>query len=385
MIESQIRTKKTKGSQKGRKKLMIMSAKKRGHNSSLDEALQHNTENCGILKFPDNIFLIIFSHLDTVSQISISKVCRKFHKICGDKTLLRTFDILDYPQCLKNLWKVSYNKLSQKTTSVHLKGSPQTVTRIMEKVTIPYMKDLYKRCPNLTKLSLHNFDLRELPLDFFPSNIEYLSLEQSMLGYQWFNGLISEVKFPFLKILNLDKCTKLSNSDLQSISYLQTLEEINLRNCYRISAKGIPAITRNLKHLKHINLSCCPAVNDVVLHYLSELNLTKLEMQYCHYISDAGIQNLFGNEMGQSLRHLDLYSCHELTDASLDILFGNSKSLKFLDIQECKKINTEKVDHIKAKNQNCLIRFALSPLIGSINCTNSAGGYVCERMNQNER
>ena len=84
-------------------------------------------------------------------------------------------------------------------------------------------------------------------------------------------------------------------------------------------------------------------------------------MQYCHYISDAGIQNLFGKEMGQSLRHLDLYSCHELTDASLDILFDNSKSLKFLDIQECNKINTKKVDHIKANYQNCLIRFTLSP------------------------
>jgi len=345
----------------------------------VDHAIKHNKTSCDVLKLPDNILLHIFSYMDSMSLVYVSKACRKWYEVSCDKSLTQTIDICSHPLTLKQLWKISHRKLCKNTVSIHFKGK-MSPTKIMEKITEAYFLDLLKRCPKLCRLSLQCFDLRELPLTLFPVHLEYLSLLESMLSMDWFVCLKTNFSLPLLKHIELEKCTKISNSDLESLSYLKNLEVLNLRNCYRISARSIPCLTKNLSSLNSMDLSCCPAVNDVVMHYLSTLNLINLKLRYCHLITNYGIQQLFSKNMGNSLKKLDLFSCHEISDGSLDVIYEHTLCLMFLDLGECHKLTKVRVNQLKLSLNNCQINFNITKHDTSTECLNQLDATVCSRI-----
>lgn len=320
-------------------------------------------EESTILKLPDVVLVMIFQNLDSLSLAYTSKVCRRWYNISQDKTLTCVFDLRMYPVTLKQLWKISQRKLTKSTHSVHIRGK-LSKNKGMEKLTQPLLKDLFlKRCNGINKLSFEYFDLQNIPLNSIVEHVSKdlisLSLSGSMLSLKWFEEFKHKITFPHLKLLNLDNCNKVSNADLESISYVSSLEKLILCNCYRISARGIPSIARNLTNLKYLDFSGCPGINDVALFHLSNLSLNDLLVKFCHNITDYGVGLLFkeSSRIRNSLRNLDLYSCHELTDKFLDTLLKiDTKNLIQLDIGGCNKLSREKINIFKDAWSHCNVK-----------------------------
>ena len=320
-------------------------------------------EKCALLKLPDVVLVMIFQNLDSLSLACASKVCRRWYNISQDNTLTSAFDLRMYPVTLNQLWKISRRKLTKSTTSVHVRGI-LSKNKEMERLTQPYLKDLFlKRCNGINNLSFEYFDLQNIPLNSIVEHVSRdlisLSLSGSLLPFKWFEGLKHEIRFPRLKVLNLDTCSKVSNADLESISYVNSLEKLILCNCHRISARGIPSIAKNLTNLKYLDFSGCTGINDVALFHLSNLSLNHLLVKFCHLISDYGVGLLFkeSSRIHFTLKELDLYSCHELTDKFLDnLLENNSKTLMKLDIGGCDKLSKEKIDHFKDEWSHCVVK-----------------------------
>lgn len=344
-------------------------------------------EKAQILQLSDVVLVMIFQNLDTFSQVIASKVCRKWYHISQDKTLVHSFDLRTYPVTLQQLWKISHRKLSKSTTSIHLRGKVSSKTKVMEKLTHAYLKDLFKRCGETNNLSLEYFDMLHIPLDLLADNLSpnlmSLSLSGSMLPLQWFEGFKQRVIFPNLKVLNLHSCSKVSNIDLESISYIGRLEKLILCNCYRISARGIPSIAKNLKNLKYLDVSRCPAMNDVSLFHISNLPLTELRTQFCHLITDNGVGFLFkeSSRTRTTLKRLNLYSCHELTNKCLEIIELEANNLLQLDIGGCAKISIQRVELFKETLLQCDVRNVFINAVGGDDCdSNETNHQSCSRL-----
>ena len=306
--------------------------------------------------------------------------CRKLYNLSHDKTLSSSLDLRSHPLTLQNLWKVLHRRLSANTNGVHVQGLSQRTNTTMEMLTVAFMNHLCGKCPDLSSLSLERFDLRDIPLEVFPHNLKRLSLRESMLTMGWFDCL----KFHFsldLTFLDLHSCSKISNNDLESLSYLKNVKTLILCNCYRISARGIPSITANMKKLKYVDLSGCPGVNNVVLFYLSKLRLEHLGLRFCHLITSAGLNQLFLHDVGRTLKSLDLYSCHELKNDALDVIAYHTTCLRLLDVGGCDQLTLEKVDQIKIKLENCKIKFQVASNDSHTSkCKNEINYNVCSRM-----
>merc|ERR1712080_169278 len=244
--------------------------------------------------------------------------------------------------------------------------------------TLCYLEMLKNKVPNIKVLTLENFDLRDIPLTSLPSNLKILSLYQSMLSMGWFDSLKYQNLLTNLNSLDLHCCSKIANNDLEALAYLENVTELNLSDCFRISARGIIGLTANLKHLKDVNFSGCPGVNNVVLHYLSNLPLKILKLRFCHLIDDHGIKQLFLLNVGKTLQTLDIYSCHEITDHTLEMILINTSCLRKLDIGACNKVTHKKVEFLKHQLVNCHIHFEIITIAKE--CDQATNGQICKAM-----
>ena len=339
------------------------------HPNNKAQAIQVNSsvltlENCksgknisSMTTIPDVVLVLIFQNLDTLSLINASKVCRRWYNASHDKSLIVSVDLRTCLLGLQQLWKVSHRKLSKDTKSFHFRGK-RGGNKVMEKLSLAYLQDLFNRCKDLEQLSVEQFDLREIPLEYLLQSpmLSSLSVRDSMLSMNWFSLLKEKNPLLHLKELNLHSCSKISNNDLEAISYLTSLEKLVLCNCHRISARGIPTIARNLRNLKHLDFTGCPAVNDVVLFHVSNLSLQTLSLSFCHLVTDYGIGQLFkGTGSSQTLEKLNLLSCHEITDKALDEIILHSKKLKELNISGCCKFTSAKIDQLGENLPSCNI------------------------------
>eukprot|EP00794_Sanderia_malayensis_P008077 gene8077-8941_t len=294
-----------------------------------------------IFQFPDNVMLTILGYLDTSSLVRASRVCKKWFSLSKDCSLWRKLDLRGRTKALtaKNLWKLSRAHFTAALRELHLRGSVGPSKAILDPITVPFLEHIKQQCPNLTCLTLENFDLRQssLNISLLPHQLTYLSLKDSMLSHGWFESLKNNTfNMDAIKVLDLSNCTVISNSDLEAFSYLRSLQTLLLYNCYRISARGIPTIAANLRSLSTLDVSCCPGINDVALHYFGRnlLSLKKLNLRFCHHITDGGITSLvYGT---REIEHLDIFSCHEVTNQSLKNIAQYSKKLKYLDVRSCK-------------------------------------------------
>ncbi len=320
--------------------------KRKVEETEADSCREDQIQTAEILRFPDNVMLKIFENLDTSSLVRASKVCKKWFLLTKDSSLWRKLDLRGRTKALsaKNLWKLSRAHFSAALRELHLRGSVGPSKAILDPITVPFLEHIKQQCPNLTSLTLENFDLRQnaLNISVLPAQLNYLSLKDSMLSHGWFESLKNNTfNMESIKVLDLSNCTVISNTDLEAFSYLRSLQTLLLYNCYRISARGIPTIAANLRSLSTLDVSCCPGINDVALHYFGRnlLSLKKLNLRFCHHITDGGITSLVYG--ARELEYLDIFSCHEVTNQSLKNIAQYSKKLKYLDLRGCKVTKEE--------------------------------------------
>lgn len=142
-----------------------------------------------------------------------------------------------------------------------------------------------------------------------------------------------------IKTLILNDCPRITNNFFSYIVHFHNLEKLSLRGCFRISDRGIDALT-SLKHLLHLDISVhatetasdspkseCPTVTNTALKTLARMTLLEtLEIEQCREITDEGILLL------ATLRNLTCLNLSDtgLTNRGLQILrhFLELKNLK---------------------------------------------------------
>lgn len=126
--------------------------------------------------------------------------------------------------------------------------------------------------------------------------------------------------FPNLKHLDLSHCENVTDAAIKILTPLN-LESLNLSGCDSITNEGLNEIGQNFKTLKNLNLSNLKKISSV--HFLSffmKSDVPKLEM-------------------------LELKSTHT-TDAVL-MKIGKIKSLKALNIYDCRGVSSEGLKYLK--------------------------------------
>lgn len=128
-----------------------------------------------------------------------------------------------------------------------------------------------------------------------------------------------------LETLKLCRCTKLTGANFGCLPATLTL--LDLSSC-NITDKALAQLV-HLTNLTSLDLSTV-MLTDVGLCALSSINLVNLSLEYCRYVTDAGLLLLGRNK---SLKRLTL-SSGSVTDAGL----AHLTSLTSLTLSSCSKI-----------------------------------------------
>lgn len=123
-----------------------------------------------------------------------------------------------------------------------------------------------------------------------------------------------------IKILNLNRCFRVSTNALNSISSLENLRSLSLSGCINITVSGASAIAKKCTSLKFLSLAHCGAcATDELIEQVcgSMRNLDNVILTECEKI---GRRSLAALSKCRSLRRLDLTYCTNVDDNALMIL-----------------------------------------------------------------
>jgi len=306
-----------------------------------------------ICRLPDNIMLLIFSYLDVKSLCAGSKVCRRWYHIGKDRSLWKIVDLRPWTLTLRTLWKVVRNRFSDSVVELKIKGFIGT-TKKNENISLSLLEEIKTKCPNLVNLTLCYCDLRNVEARCLPPSLKYLSLHHSIIPPGWFDSLNNVSILRHCEKLNLTYCTRLSDTDFQSITKLTTLKELNVSNCYRLTDNAIHLIASKLTNLITLDISNCTSVSDVGLHYIGRhlSKLHSLSLPGCGAVTDTGVGALVHNM--EDLEYLNLSNCLGISDTAVKIISQNCKKLKHLNIM-CTRISNEGLDVVRTLLPNCRV------------------------------
>jgi hypothetical protein len=143
-----------------------------------------------------------------------------------------------------------------------------------------------------------------------------------------------------LQRLSLKGCLLLRDEakELQVVATLMNLYALDLSETrignQALACLGSMALTR-------LKLQGCSLITDAGLRHLRGLPLILLNLHNCKEITDAGLAHL----RGLPLTHLDLGRCFRITDAGLRYLCG--LPLNVLNLHNCKEITDAGLAHLR--------------------------------------
>jgi Leucine-rich repeat (LRR) protein len=145
-------------------------------------------------------------------------------------------------------------------------------------------------------------------------------------------------KYPNLKILNLKKCSQITDEGLKEIAKLKNLMLLNLGYCNITSLEPLKDLTK----LTYLNLYDCYQIKyDGINHLKNLTNLTYLNLTYCPIVSYDQLKFIVENL--RNLTYLSLHLCHSITENGINFLLKYLGNLKILDIAGCRNIRFNKV------------------------------------------
>lgn len=173
---------------------------------------------------------------------------------------------------------------------------------------------------DLTRFTLDNhysmlekvYKVRDLTIQFLSEREFNLlnSLEElESLTFQTCGILDADRKYikelTQLKSLSFITCYHISDSMLNILKHLTGLTSLTISQCGQITNNGIRHIS-TLSSLTHLNLSYCTDITDEGLLNLKDLPLKKLDITYCHKITNSGLKPF-------ALTKISAKHCHKIT------------------------------------------------------------------------
>lgn len=144
--------------------------------------------------------------------------------------------------------------------------------------------------------------------------------------------LAAWIRCPNLIKVSLQGCWNLDDLALSTVSRSackDTLRELNLSHCFRITAKGLELL--GPLQLTRLDLSYCKGIDDRTWPILTQFasTLKSLKLRRCLGITDASVEGAFGVQFNE-LEYVDLSECPFLTDSSISTLLSVAPNIRSL-------------------------------------------------------
>lgn len=217
---------------------------------------------------------------DPVDRESFSLVCKRWCKIDGlNKYSLRVFE----PNSLQNFLPRFPNLLKFESSS---------------SISDAQMKFIARTCPNIQELHLN-----------------YAKKIETLASARYFDfGRVG------LSALAKGCCN---------------LRSVGLRCRRGVSNVGVIEVVKFSRNLVNLDVGWCKRINDEALEAIGTMSaLTRLNLQGCCLISDAGLTFLAKGRLCKSLVYLNLAECDRISDDGV-IKLMEMRSLEVLNLAEC--------------------------------------------------
>lgn len=225
----------------------------------------------------------------------------------------------------------------------------------------PPIYEFVQKCPNLTELTLECSPMTDTSLELIANHCRHLrsislkcckkltdvglkvlgqcgSLESVNVGQAsgLTDGSVAAICTgnPLLKSLVLSY-GQLSDRALKAVATCQSMRELALNNCFRITNIGLHMIAKGCPLLRYISLSHCEKISDSGVGALANQceRLLKVRLDGCRLLSNPSVRNLC--KTNKKLRYLSMQHCTKLSDDVFQHLLCAS-SLRFVDFGRAK-------------------------------------------------
>ncbi|TGZ63621.1 hypothetical protein CRM22_006826 [Opisthorchis felineus] len=172
--------------------------------------------------------------------------------------------------------------------------------------------------------------------------------------------------FPSLVVINLSRCTKLTDVGVKCIAqsaYASKLRELYLAGCGNLTDRSIICLDKRLPQLAYFSVACCPRISKPALMRLDrwkglwQLNISgtdldnrglaaignlprlrELKIAKCYSVVDAGLEKFA--QRAEHLEFIDLSFCNNLTDEGIKALSFCCRYLQVIKLASCRKYYT---------------------------------------------
>nr|XP_040223003.2 uncharacterized protein LOC120949644 [Anopheles coluzzii] len=253
-----------------------------------------------LLDLSDEILLLVFKQLDSISLIPLSKVCIRLQRLVADKTLWMDADFtsvklltMEVHRCVKYL---------QPGTTKSLKLRGMTSVYPAEQWNVPtltpgILKSIETRCCLLERLELTEayIDMNDVSIIFFPHCLRSLAFRKCALSVQNINShlivppqqmrsfLSNMYKyFDRLEELTIEYCAWFDTHDFMILSKLPNLRYLSLKGCANIkdSVPYASLATRfGFKNLEILDLRDTPISDSDVSCFNIVRSLKELKLE----------------------------------------------------------------------------------------------------------
>eukprot|EP01135_Chromosphaera_perkinsii_P004405 Nk52_evm8s280 gene=Nk52_evmTU8s280 len=153
---------------------------------------------------------------------------------------------------------------------------------------------------------------------------------------------------PSLHKLSLFSCWEVTSHGVIAVAdACRYLREVNLSNCRKVTDHAIVALTTsyialNMEYsfIRILELSYCKNLTELSIEHISKhcSKLTHLNLQRCTGISNAGFLSFTKSPPLLFLKHLNLSDCMILNDAGLESVLKSIPNVEHLDLSFCSSL-----------------------------------------------
>jgi len=179
---------------------------------------------------------------------------------------------------------------------------------------------------HIRALSLRRCDIHDYGLSVLASycpTLQKLDVRScGLLTATGFRALIQRI--PTMRMLSCGHCVGVDDMGLHSLAlgYGESLTDLNLDSCWRVSSRGVGELTKYCKQLRSLNLSSCSSVDDTALKAICR-----------------------SPYLQKSLQLINLNECN-VGDDALEELIVNCSSLAFISVVGCPRVTYQRAVRI---------------------------------------
>nr|XP_020469743.1 F-box/LRR-repeat protein 13 isoform X2 [Monopterus albus] len=279
---------------------------------------------------------IVIDDMPTLSDSCVLALLARCH-------CLSAISLLDAPHLSDFAFKAITEVAKLKTFSIE--GNYQ-VSDVSWMALCGSSKGLHRlhaaECPRMTDASLKSVATLK--------HLKYLDISRcsrvSDVGIKYLTEGSSVTK---LQELNVSHCSHITDiSVMRIVQRLCKLRHLDLSYCQRLTDRSLECLSGS--SICSLDISGCN-IQDQGLAAVEGVHLRKLVLAECVYITDIGIETLCKNV--RELKHVDVSHCVALTDKAIRAMSFYCQSLVTLRMSGCPKMTDKAVQYLTSGSQ-CL-------------------------------